>query len=76
MAAAPDGRQLLAWIDWDAEQGERVVATVRRTDGGVLHPAEPLVDAPGDVFRPRALFDAAGHAWVVYARSIEGVATE
>lgn len=76
VAAAADGRRLLAWIDWDAADGERVVATVLGPDGEVVRPAERLVDAPGDAFRPRALFDAAGHAWVVYARSIDGVATD
>ena len=76
VATAPDGRRLVAWIEWQPGSGERVVATVLDADDATLRPAEPLNDVAGDVFRPRALFDAAGCAWVVYARSEAGPATE
>ena len=75
VAAAADGRRLATWIDWAPGIGERIVATLVDADHATLRPPEPLCEVPGDAFRPRALFDASGRAWVVYARSEAGPAT-
>ena len=69
IAAAPDGRTLVTWLEWEVDRGERVVARLRGADGA----GEPEVLTPGaaDCFRPTALFDAAGTPWVLYGRSVD-----
>ncbi|MFG1922341.1 DUF3604 domain-containing protein [Cryptosporangium sp. NPDC048952] len=59
VAVAPDGRELYVWIDWEEGVGERVVADL---DGERV----VLTPNPGDCFRPSAVFDPQGEAWVFY----------
>ncbi len=72
VAAAPDGRVLHVWIEWEAGVGERVVAAL--ADGptsGLTSDAPPavLVDEAADCFRPSAVFAADGTPWVCYGRA-------
>ncbi len=69
IAVANDGRRLVAWIDWDPDSGERIIAKLEDAAGDRLTGPEPLSGTPTDCFRPRTAFDAAGAAWVFYARS-------
>jgi hypothetical protein len=71
VATSPDGRVLHAWLEWEKDAGDRVLACIGHGDGDL---AEPVVlsDQPRDCFRPTALFDSAGRAWVFYARSDAG----
>ncbi|MBX6382125.1 MAG: DUF3604 domain-containing protein [Microbispora sp.] len=74
VATAADGRVLYAWTEWEHGAGDRVLATL--LDGPAAE-GEPVVlsDDPADCFRPTALFDAEGRAWVCYARSDGGEVT-
>lgn len=71
--AAADGRVLVAWISWHPGAGEQVVAAVFDGGGGPLVAPQPISGSMGDCFRPTALFDRSGRAWVFYARSEPGV---
>lgn len=69
VAASPDGHHLLyAWVEWEKDAGERILAGFA-ADGGRVRGAQRLVDHPVDCFRPVALYDTSGRAWVFYARS-------
>jgi hypothetical protein len=76
VAAAADGRLVVAWIAWQAGVGEQVWATVLGPDRRPVQAPEAVSGTPGDCFRPRVLFDADQRPWVFYARSASGVATE
>jgi hypothetical protein len=71
VATTPDGRVLHTWVEWEPDAGDRVFALL--LDGPDAH-GEPvaLCADPVDCFRPTALFDAAGRAWVFYARAQDG----
>ena len=74
VAAHPSGALLHAWVEWRGEQGDQVLALL----AGPGHEAgEPVVlsGPPADCFRPSALFDAAGRAWVLWSRSDGGSVT-
>ncbi|MER5225492.1 DUF3604 domain-containing protein [Streptomyces flaveus] len=68
VAAANDGRVLYAWIEWQDEVGERVVAVLADGPGAEAVPVV-LNDEPSDCFRPSAAFDSEGGAWVCYGRA-------
>ncbi|WP_461071774.1 DUF3604 domain-containing protein [Streptomyces pseudoechinosporeus] len=68
VAAADDGRVLYAWIEWQDEVGERVVAALADGPGAEAVPVV-LNDEPSDCFRPSAAFDSEGGAWVCYGRA-------
>ncbi|WP_127931529.1 DUF3604 domain-containing protein [Nonomuraea polychroma] len=75
VATTPDGRVLHAWIEWEKDTGDRVMALL--LDGlleGAQAVGDPIVlsGEPADCFRPTALFDADGRPWVFYARAHEG----
>ncbi|MGI5282026.1 DUF3604 domain-containing protein [Nonomuraea polychroma] len=75
VATTPDGRVLHAWIEWEKDTGDRVMALL--LDGlleGAQAVGDPIVlsGEPADCFRPTALFDADGRPWVFYARAQEG----
>lgn len=76
VASAEDGRLLVAWIAWQPGVGDRIMAMLLDRDRQPVSAAEAISGAPGDCFRPRVLFDAAGRPWVFYARSESGVATD
>jgi hypothetical protein len=71
VATAPDGKTLYAWTEWEKDAGDRVLARVVDADGADVAPIV-IVDEPSDCFRPTALFDASGRAWVFYARATNG----
>ncbi|MER5214893.1 DUF3604 domain-containing protein [Streptomyces sp. NPDC002838] len=68
VAAADDGRVLYVWIEWQEDVGERVVAALADGPGAEALPVV-LDDEPSDCFRPSAVFDAEGAAWVCYGRA-------
>jgi hypothetical protein len=72
--AAHGERVLYAWIEWEQGTGERIRALLV---GGPENQPEPvtLSGTPADCFRPTALFDASGQAWVAYARNDAGAVT-
>ena len=74
VAATPFGAVLHAWLEWREGDGDQVLALL-------CAPGEPagepvvLSGPPADCFRPTAVFDAAGRAWVLWSRSDDGVVT-
>ncbi|MCW7945162.1 hypothetical protein AAW14_24905 [Streptomyces hygroscopicus] len=70
VAVAADGRVLHTWIEWEKDVGERVFAVVAAGPEAEAD-ADPvaLTGEPADCFRPTALFDRAGRAWVCFARA-------
>ncbi|TMR90998.1 DUF3604 domain-containing protein [Nonomuraea basaltis] len=68
VATAGDGRVVHAWTEWEPDAGDRVLAMLLDGPSADGEPAVLSAD-PADCFRPTALFDAAGRAWVCYARS-------
>ncbi len=73
VATAPDGRVLHVWLEWVAGEGDRVLARLDNgADAGPVGEPVCLVPDATDCFRPTALFDAEGRAWVAYARSRGG----
>lgn len=72
VAAAPDGSLLVAWVEWLAGEGERVVAV--RTDAGGTPSGEAQVvsGALGDCLRPSVAFDGDGAAWVAFGLRRQG----
>ncbi|WP_162794744.1 DUF3604 domain-containing protein [Nonomuraea lactucae] len=74
VATAGDGRVVHAWTEWEPDAGDRVLAMLL---DGPSADGEPVVLSaePADCFRPTALFDAEGRAWVCYARSDGGEVT-
>lgn len=68
VAVSATGDLVCAWVEWREDAGEQVVA-VHQPAGE--RPGMPVVlsGAPADCHRPTAAFDAAGRAWVCYARS-------
>jgi hypothetical protein len=71
VATSPDGRVLYAWVAWERGTGERIVAQLADGPDGDGEPVV-LTEAPADCFRPTALFDSLGRAWVCYGRAEEG----
>ncbi|MET8248941.1 DUF3604 domain-containing protein [Streptomyces sp. NPDC005202] len=71
VAASDRGELLYTWIEWRKDIGECVVAALQGADGETAEPAT-LSGQPGDCFRPTAVFDRSGRAWVCYARAEEG----
>lgn len=71
VAAAPDGRVLHAWIEWEAGVGERVFAALADAPTAEAMTFALTAD-PADCFRPAVAFDASGVAWVCYGRSQDG----
>lgn len=72
VATTTDGRVLHTWLEWEKDSGDRVIALL--LDGPAAQ-GEPVVLSanPADCFRPTALFDASGRAWVLYARANDGL---
>ncbi|MDQ3404934.1 MAG: DUF3604 domain-containing protein [Actinomycetota bacterium] len=68
VAAAPDGRVLHTWIEWEKGAGDRVLALLSTGPDFTGEPEVLSADA-ADCFRPTAFFDAEGRAWVCYARA-------
>lgn len=68
VAAAPDGRMLYAWVSWERGSGERVIAMLADGPDAEGTPSVLTPDA-SDCFRPTALFDSRGRAWVFYGRA-------
>jgi hypothetical protein len=64
VATTPGGDVLYTWIEWEKDVGDRVLALLN--EGGQ---PEVLSAGAADCFRPTALFDSAGRAWVFYARA-------
>ncbi len=71
VATTPDGRVLHVWVEWEKDTGDRVVALLLDSPGAEGEPVV-LSGEPADCFRPTALFDASGGAWVFYARARDG----
>ena len=72
VAVGPDGAILLAWIEWQADVGERVVVALLDEGGEPVRPATGVSGDPADCFRPTPLFDAEGSPWIFYARATSG----
>lgn len=74
---ARDGeRMLCAWLEWDADVADRIVAGIYADDlTRVLRAPETVSGMPSDCHRPSSTFDAAGRAWVSYGRRDAGGAT-
>lgn len=71
VAAAPDGRVVHVWVEWQVDVGERIFAAV--ADGPTDETTPVAVTAAAsDCFRPSAIFDAAGVPWLFYGRSDNG----
>ncbi len=70
VATTPSGAVLHAWVEWRQDQGDQVLALLGDTGEPVV-----LSGPPADCFRPTALFDAAGRAWVLWSRSDAGAVT-
>ncbi|MBV9922735.1 MAG: hypothetical protein JOY78_18045, partial [Pseudonocardia sp.] len=56
---------VLAWLEWQQDRGDRLVAEVDDRMGAVL-------DGPEDLFRPTAVVTADGVPWVLFGRSVDG----
>ena len=56
---------VLAWLEWQEDRGDRLVAEV---DDHV----DAVVDGPEDLFRPTAVVAADGVPWVLFGRSVGG----
>lgn len=73
VATTPGGRVLFAWLEWQKDAGDRVLAALH---GGLAPDAteepEVLTAEAADCFRPTAFFDASGRAWVFYSRADGG----
>ena len=71
VAAGAQGQELYAWVEWRKDVGDQVLARLR---GPGLPGGEPVVlsGEPADCFRPTALFDRAGRAWVLWSRADAG----
>ncbi|MGH9171597.1 MAG: DUF3604 domain-containing protein [Acidimicrobiales bacterium] len=66
VAVAPDGRCLVAWIEWHEQLGEQVLAALLDREGGVSMEPLPVSGALGDYLRPSVAFDGDGHGWVFF----------
>ncbi|MFG3366877.1 DUF3604 domain-containing protein [Streptomyces sp. NPDC090032] len=71
VAASADGDLVHTWIEWRKDVGECVVAALQPA-GREVGESVTLSGNPGDCFRPTAVFDASGRAWVCYARAEGG----
>ena len=74
VAVGPGGEVLHAWLEWRQDRGDQVLARLHRSG----EPAgEPVVlsGEPADCFRPTAVIDLAGRAWVFWARADAGAVT-
>jgi hypothetical protein len=73
VATTPGGQVLYTWMEWEKDAGDRVLAVL--SNGPDQDPEvgpEVLSAEAADCFRPTGLFDAAGRAWVFYARGDGG----
>lgn len=72
VAAAADGSLIVAWVEWFAGAGERVVTV--RTDANGTPSEDPQVvsGALGDCLRPSVAFDGDGSAWVAFGLRRQG----
>ena len=66
VATAPDGRVLLAWIEWTEHEGERVVAVALDSSGRPLGEPQQLSGPLTDCLRPSVGFDGDGAGWVFF----------
>ncbi|MGH9292336.1 MAG: DUF3604 domain-containing protein, partial [Acidimicrobiales bacterium] len=66
VATAPDGRTLVAWVEWEKGVGETVLAVVLDPSGRPLGETKRLSGPPGDCIRPSAVFDGDGKGWVFF----------
>lgn len=76
VATGLDGRLLVAWISWQPGAGDQIVAMMMDPDGVAPPQSEPISATMADCFRPRAVFDVTGRAWLFYPRSGPGVGGE
>ncbi len=76
VAVSASGAVLHVWVEWTKGAGDRVLALLAGSGRGARGPAaEVLSGDPADCFRPTAMFDAAGRAWVFWARGDAGAVT-
>jgi hypothetical protein len=66
VATAPDGRQLLCWVEWTEHVGEQVVAVMTDETGRPLSEPQAVSGDLGDCLRPSAAFDGGGTGYVFF----------
>ncbi|MGE3664864.1 MAG: DUF3604 domain-containing protein [Pseudonocardia sp.] len=66
--AARGATLLVAWLEWQEDRGDRLVAEVRTADSCA---ATMVVAGPEDLFRPTAAVASDGVPWLVFGRSVD-----
>jgi hypothetical protein len=66
VAAGPDGSLLVAWIEWDEKEGERVLSVELDCRGELRAEPQAVSGAAGDCLRPSVAYDGAGRPHVFF----------
>jgi Protein of unknown function (DUF3604) len=72
VAVAPDGRTLVAWIEWAEHVGEQVLAVMLDQAGQPLSEPQPVSGPFADCLRPSVAFDGDGLGWVFFGLARDG----